>query len=107
MRRPRVAGYLGLLGHMITTIGRFVATGLVVALALAIVAKIAPIGIGQMFLACVGWALAFFGDELAPLVGVTSTSSSSRYVDPVIRSIGWLFLLSASGLFLARILRIW
>jgi hypothetical protein len=92
---------------MLTTIGRFVATGLVVALTVGIFAKIAPIGIGQMFLACVGWSLAYFGDELAPLVGVTSTSSSSRYVDPVIRTIGWLFLLSASGLFLARILRIW
>ena len=50
-----------------------------------------------MFLACVGWALAYFGDELAPLVGVTSTSSSSRYVDPVIRTIGWSFLLVVFG----------
>jgi hypothetical protein len=32
---------------MLTTIGRFVATRLVVALALGIFAKIAPIGIGQ------------------------------------------------------------
>ena len=92
---------------MLTAIGRFAATGLVVALTLGIFAKIAPIGIWQMFLVCVGWALAYFGDELAPLIGVTSTSSSSRCVDPVIRTIGWLFLLSVSGLFLARILRIW
>lgn len=90
---------------MLTTIGRFAATGLVVALTLGIFTNIAPIGIGQMFLACVGWSLAYFGDELASLVGVTSTSSSSRYVDPVIRTIGWLFLLSASALFLARVLR--
>jgi len=92
---------------MLTTISRFLATGVVVALVLAIFAKIAPIGMLQMFLACLGWALAYFGDELAPLLGVTSTSSASRYVDPVIRAIGWLFLFSASGLFLARALRIW
>ena len=89
------------------TIGRVLATGIVVALGLGIFANIASIGIWQMFLACVGWALAYFGDELAPLVGVTSTPSTSQYIEPVIRSIGWLFLLAASGLFIARILRIW
>jgi hypothetical protein len=92
---------------MITTIGRVLATGIVVALGLGIFANIAPIGIWQMSLACVGWALAYFGDELAPLVGVTSTPSTSHLIEPVIRSIGWLFLLAASGLFIARVFRIW
>ena len=92
---------------MITTIGRVLATGIVVALGVGIFANFAPIGLGQMFLACVGWALAYFGDELAPLVGVTATPSTSHYIEPVIRSIGWIFLLAASGLFVARVVRIW
>jgi len=92
---------------MITTIGRVLATGVVVALGFGIVANLAPIGIWQMFMACVGWALAYFGDELAPLVGVTSSPSTSQYIEPVIRGIGWLFLLLAFGLFLVRMQRIW
>ena len=78
---------------MITTIGRVLATGVVVALGFGIFANLAPIGIWQMFMACVGWALAYFSDELAPLVGVPSSPSTSQYIEPVIRGIGWLFLL--------------
>jgi hypothetical protein len=92
---------------MVATIGRVLATGIVVALGFGIVAGVAPIGIGQMLMACLGWALAYFGDDLAPLIGVTTTPSTSQYVEPVIRGIGWLFLLAAFGLFVARTSRIW
>ena len=92
---------------MFTSISRILATGIVVFLGICIVANYAFVGIWQMLLACAGWALAYFGDELAPLVGVTSSPSGSRYVEPVIRCIGWLFLLAAIGLVVVRIPGIW
>ena len=92
---------------MVTTIGRLLATAIVVLLGVCIVANVAFVGIWQMLLACVGWALAYFGDELAPIVGITSTPSTSHYVEPVIRTVGWLFLLAASGLVFARVFRLW
>jgi uncharacterized membrane protein len=92
---------------MITTIGRVLATGLIVALGFCVFANLAPISVWQMLLACVGWALAYFGDELAPLVGATSSPSTTQYVEPVIRGIGWVLLLAAFGLFVIRMQRLW
>lgn len=74
---------------------------------IGILVGLAPIGIGQMLLACAGWALAYFGDDLAPLVGVKTSPSTSHYVEPIIRGIGWLLLLAALGLFVARTSRLW
>jgi hypothetical protein len=91
---------------MITTMSRILATVVVVALGLCVVVNTAPVGIWQMLLVCVGWALAYFGDELAPLVGITSTPATSPYVEPVVRGIGWLLLLAASGVYIGHILRI-
>lgn len=92
---------------MVTTIARVLATGIVVAMGMGIVAGLAPVGVGQILQACVGWALAYFGDDLAPLVGVSTTPSTSNYVEPVIRGIGWLLLLAAFGLFVVRTSRLW
>ena len=92
---------------MVTTFGRILATGLIVALGFGVYARTAPFAILQMFMDCVGWALAYFGDELAPVLRITSTPSTARYVEPVIRSIGWLFLLVAAGPFVASNLRLW
>lgn len=83
------------------------ATGLVVTLGYGNLADLAPISVWQMLMACVGWALAYFGAELAPLIGVPSSPSTAHHVEPVIRGIGWLFLLVALGLFVVRMERIW
>lgn len=87
---------------MATTISRILATGVVVFLGLWIVTDFALFGIWQLFMTCVGWALAFFGDEVAPLLGITPSPSTARYVDPVVRSLGLLLLLAALGLFVTR-----
>ena len=101
-----VAGYLGSLGLMATIIGRILATVIVVALALCTFAKLAPIGLLQVLVVCFGWALAYFGDELAPLLGVTTTSSTYQYVEPVVRGIGWFLLLVVLALYIARVIRL-
>ena len=41
---------------MVTTIGRILATGIIVALGFGVFAKSAPFAILQMFMVCVGWA---------------------------------------------------
>jgi hypothetical protein len=87
---------------MFTTISRILATGIVVFLGYYIVIDFAFFGIWQMFMVCVGWAFAYFGDEIAPLLGVTPSPSTARYVEPVVRSIGWVFLLVALGSFVTR-----
>jgi len=87
---------------MVTTISRILATGIVVFLGIWIVTDFALFGIGQLFMVCVGWALAYFGDDIAPLLGVTTSPSATRFVEPVVRGIGWLLLLVALGLFVAR-----
>jgi hypothetical protein len=92
---------------MVATIARVLATAIVVAMGIGIVAGLAPVGVGQILLACAGWALAYFGDDLAPLVGVATTPSTSHYVEPIIRGIGWLLLLAALGLFVVRAARLW
>jgi hypothetical protein len=92
---------------MVATISRVLATGIFAAMGIGILVGLAPIGIGQMLLACAGWALAYFGDDLAPLVGVKTSPSTSHYVEPIIRGIGWLLLLAALGLFVARTSRLW
>jgi hypothetical protein len=74
---------------------------------LAVVAKLAPINVGQALLGILGWFLAFFGDEVAPLIGIDASSPSVRFVDPIIKTIGWLFLASATGLLVARVIRLW
>jgi hypothetical protein len=92
---------------MVTTIGRVLATTVVAALGVCIFAKLAPIGAGQMLLICFAWALAYFGDEVAPLIGVTTSSSTSQYIDPVIRGIGWALLLVVLSLHALRVARWW
>jgi len=92
---------------MILMIARVAATGIAAAMGIGILAGLAPVGAGQILLACAGWALACFGDELAPLVGVTTTSSTPRYVEPIVRGSGWLLLLTALGLFVVRTSRLW
>ena len=92
---------------MITTIGHVLATSIAAALLIGVFVGAAPIGVGQLLMVLLGWTLAYFGDEVAPLIGVTSTSSSAQYVEPVIRAIGWLLLLVALGLDIARMARIW
>jgi hypothetical protein len=91
---------------MVTTFGRILATGIVVFLGIYIVADFALFGIWQLFMICVGWVLAYFGNEIAPLLGVTPSPSTAKYVEPVLRSIGWLLLLVALGLFGTRNWRI-
>ena len=91
---------------MITTISRFLATAITLALALGGLAVLGPITItvGMVLLACAGWALAYFGDDLAPIFGLESRPATSPYIDRLVRGVGWLFLLAAFGLFLARVL---
>ena len=92
---------------MITTIGRVLATVIAVAIGVGVFAGVAPIGGGQVLLVVFGWALAYFGDEVAPLIGVSSTPSTAQYVEPIIRGIGWLLLLAVSALYVARMTRFW
>lgn len=92
---------------MITTFSRALASVIALALVVGVFANIAPIPWWQALLACVGWGLAYFGDELAPVIRLESTPSTSRYIEPVVRGIGWLFLLLAAGLYCARVARIW
>ena len=92
---------------MLLSGSRVLATVLFAVMGVGILAGLAPIGLGQMFLACAGWSLAYFGDDLAPLVGVKTSSSTSHYVEPIIRGIGWLLLLAALGLFVVRTSRLW
>jgi hypothetical protein len=88
-------------------INRLLATGVLFAMLVPVVAKLAPIDPAQVVLALFGWGLAYFGDEVAPLIGIDASSSSVRFIDPVIRTIGWLLLLSGSGLLWARVIRLW
>ena len=91
---------------MITSIGRFLVAAIVLALALGVV-TLAPTIIAQALLACAGLALAYFGGELAPMVGLGSIAGTSSYVDPLVRGIGWILLLATVGLFLARVTGVW
>jgi hypothetical protein len=91
---------------MATTISRILATGVVVFLGLWIVTDFVLFGIWQLLMICFGWALAYFGDDVAPLLGITPSPSTARYVDPVVRSLGLLLLLVALGLFVSRNWRI-
>ena len=84
---------------------RVLATVIALAVGFGILAGAAPIGVGQLLLVGFGWALAYFGDEMAPLIGITSSPSTSQYVEPIIRAIGWLLLLAACALYVARIFR--
>ena len=92
---------------MIELAGRVLASVIAIATLVGVFATLAPIPMWQACLVCVGWGLAYFGDELAPLINLESTPSTSRYIDPVVRTIGWLFLLAAFGLYGARVLRLW
>ena len=89
------------------TIVRGLATVLVLAILSGVISKIAPIPLWQGLLMCAGWALVYFGDELAPILGLESTPATAQYIDPIVRGIGWLFLLVAFGLYCARALHIW
>jgi len=88
-------------------INRLLATGVLIAMLVPVATKLAPIDPAQVVLALFGWGLAYFGDEVAPLIGIDASSSSVRFLDPVIRTIGWLLLLSGSGLLWARVIRLW
>jgi hypothetical protein len=92
---------------MLTTIGRALATIIAVALLVSSFTPMSPSPVLQVLLVCAGWALAYFGDDLAPLVGLQSSPSASHYVEPVVRGIGWLLLLAAFGFLFARGLRFW
>ena len=92
---------------MIAMVSRAVASAMALALAVGVFAQIAPIPWWQALMACVGWGLAYFGDDLAPAIGLNSTPSTSRYIDPFVRGIGWLFLLVAFGFYVARVLHEW
>ena len=92
---------------MLSVAGRVLASALAVLMALGILFKVAPISTWQALLACVGWGLAYFGDDLAPVIGLQTSPSTSRYIEPVVRGIGWLFLVSAFGLYCARVFRLW
>jgi hypothetical protein len=81
-------------------VGQILAT--IVLIALAFVSRHAPIGLLLLVVAFLEWALAFFGDELSPFIGVHSTPEAAPYVSPVVRGIGWLFLLATSALAIAR-----
>ncbi len=50
-----------------------------------------------------GWFLAFYGDEVGPLLNVKSDSSTTELVAPFIRSIGWVFLAASGGLAIAYV----
>ena len=88
-------------------VNRLLATGVLIAMLVPVIATLAPIDPAQVVLALFGWGLAYYGDEVAPLIGIDASSSSVRFIDPVIRTIGWLLLLSGSGLLWARVIRLW
>jgi hypothetical protein len=85
---------------MATIIGRVLATAMLIGL--AFLSRRAPISIGQLLLALFGWALAFFGDELSPAIGVHSTPDTAPYVGTVVRGVGWLFLIATFTLVSVR-----
>lgn len=85
---------------MAAVVGRILAT--IVLIALAFVSRYAPIGLLLLVVAFVGWALAFFGDELSPFIGVHSTPGTAQYVGSVVRGIGWFFLLATFAFAVAR-----
>jgi len=51
--------------------------------------------------AILGWFLAFYGEEVAPLLNIQVTSSSADLVAPVIRAIGWLLLFGTVAIVVA------
>ena len=51
--------------------------------------------------AILGWFLAFYGEEVAPLLNIQVTSSSADLVAPIIRAIGWLFLFGCCAIAVA------
>jgi len=85
---------------MAAVVGRILAT--IVLIALAFVSRHAPIGLLLLVVAFLGWALAFFGEELSPFIGVHSTPGTAPYVGSAVRGIGWLFLLATFAFAIAR-----
>jgi hypothetical protein len=61
-----------------------------------------PIAAGELLVAIFGWSLAYFGSEMAALIRVRSTSASDQYIDPIIRALGWIFVLVVLALFVTR-----
>lgn len=55
---------------MIELAGRVLASVIAMATLVGFVANLAPIPIWQGCLVCVGWGLAYFGDELAPIINL-------------------------------------
>jgi hypothetical protein len=92
---------------MAVAISRILATGVAAFIGIWIVTDFALFGIWQLFMVCVGWALAYFGDEFAPLLGVAPSTATTAYVEPIVRAIGWLLLLVALGLFVTRTWNVW
>jgi len=65
-------------------VNRLLATGVLIAMLVPVIATLAPIDPAQVVLALFGWGLAYYGDEVAPLIGIDASSSSVRFIDPVI-----------------------
>ena len=88
-------------------LSRVLSTTVLISIIAAVLSNRAPMGRGHIFMALLGWGLVYYGGDLAPVIGLEATSTSARYVEPVVRAIGWFFLLVAFGLLAMRVLRYW
>lgn len=96
---------------MDSMIGRGLATVIAVALTLCIMIGLAPTSyrgtVWQVVLIWFAWALAYFGDEVAPLVGVTTNSSTPDAVDSIIRALGWFLMGVTVAVYVAQAAHLW
>jgi hypothetical protein len=84
---------------------RIIVTLVLVSIVVGIFSSHAPMQIaivkvskGVLLPALFGWALVFFGAEIAPLLNIHNPFESNDFIDPIIRMIGWVFVLGALGL---------
>lgn len=57
----------------------------------------------RIIVALLGWLLAYYGEEVTPLLSVEANSSDADLVAPVVRTIGWLFLGASRAIVVANL----
>jgi len=80
---------------------RLIVTLLLISILFGVLELRVPMGGGVILMALFGWWLAFFGAEMAPLLGIRRDSGSDQYIEPFIQVIGWVFIFVVLGLFVA------